>query len=81
MDDGVGREPIDRAQQPVAVERISDHRPGAEAGEPVGARVAADEAENLVVVGDELAGNRHADRAARAGEQNLHDFLPADTRR
>jgi len=38
--------------------------------------VAAGQPEHLVVVGDELAGKRDADRAAGAGEQNLHDFLP-----
>ena len=56
------------------VERISDHRPGAEAGEPVSACVAADQAENLVVVGDELAGDRHADRADRAASRTFMTY-------
>jgi hypothetical protein len=51
------------------------HRPGAEGLQPAGAAAVAGQAEHLVAMGGELAGDGDADGAAGAGEQDLHRFL------
>jgi len=69
VDDGVGPAAVDGPQQVVAVQGVGHHRGGAERLEPAPPSLVADQAEHLMAVGDELAGEGDADGAAGPGEQ------------
>ena len=75
VDDGVRGQPVHRAQQAVAVQRVGHHRLRAERAQPGGTRRAAGQPDHPVAVAEEPAGERDAERAAGAGQQNLHGVL------
>jgi hypothetical protein len=75
VDDRVGVQAVDGAEQAVALQGIRDHGGGAERLDPVRADRVPGQAEHLVAVRHQLAGDGDADRAGCAGEQDLHAFL------
>jgi hypothetical protein len=63
VDDGVGPVAVDRPQQAVAVGGVGDHRGDPEGLEAAAAGRVAGQAEDLVAVGEELAGDGDPDDA------------------
>ena len=75
MDNRVGAQPVDRAQQAVTVQCICHHGLSADGGDLVGTRAGMGQPEHLMTMGDELADKGRPDRAACASEQYFHGFL------
>jgi hypothetical protein len=82
--DHLGLGPGDRAGDRLRVERVHDHRFGAQAREAFGPGRRPGGADDLVAPGDELGDQRGSDGAGRTGDEDPHDVsfpLQQETRR
>jgi hypothetical protein len=76
MDDRVGPYLTQRGEQVLAVHHVGYHGLSAGLAQPLSIDLAAGYADDLVIGGDELPGERCTDGARGAGEQYSHGFIP-----